>query len=147
MQIWPQLKGRVFHRTSLKNYSKIINSGFIDNNQNEKYQLNWNNNSFFKKRGYVSVCDLYNNTRPRLTKEAAISKYNIFGQKSDCDNKFVFLFLSKDEYQNLVTWQEWLKQRSSDLLVPYLESGYPEKILLSSIEEIWFFEIKDRPKI
>ena len=145
-KIWPQLKGRVFHRTSLENYCHIVAAGFIDNNQNEKYELNWQSNSFFRNRGCVSVCDFYNNTKPRLTKDATF-QYKIFEQREDKDDKFVFLFLSESEYTNLVRWEKWKEEKAwEETVVPHLESGYPDKIPLSLITDVWFIKITGRIK-
>lgn len=147
-EIWPKLKGKVFHRTSLKNYQEIMSTGFIINNHDEAQKLNWQSNSFFRNRKCVSVCDFYNNTRPRLTKSASY-KYNIFCQPSDLGGKFVFLFLSENEYPNLITWQTWQENREawSEVVVPYLESGYPDKIPLSSIADVWVIEVIGKSKI
>lgn len=140
-KLWPKLKGRVFHRTSLENYHKILECGFIGNNQNEKYKLNWQSNSYFRNKKCISVCDLYNHTRPRLTKKA-IYQYRIFSQRTDLNDKFVFLFLAESAYHKLIQWEK--EKTYSGTFVPHLESGYPDKIPLSLISEIWFIKITGR---
>lgn len=131
----------------MENYHKILACGFIDSNRNEKYKLNWSSNSYFRNRGCISVCDLYNHTRPRLTKKA-VYQYRIFSQREDIDDKFVFLFLHENAYHHLIKWEKG--QTYSETFVPHLESGYPDKIPLSLISEIWFIKIIGRvlsPKI
>lgn len=140
-KLWPKLKGKVFHRTSLENYRKILACGFIDNNKNEKYKLNWSSNSYFRNRGCISVCDLYNHTRPVLTKKA-VYQYRIFSQREDIDDKFVFLFLHESAYHHLIKWEK--EKIYSGTFVPHLESGYPDKIPLSLISEVWFIKIIGR---
>lgn len=141
-KLMPKLRGRVFHRTSLPNFLNIIATGCISNNQNGEHKKNWASNSYFRNRGYVSVCDLHNNKSVRNTNNAALSNYQIFGH--EWDGESAFLFLSSEHYDKLATWHQWEKEKAySETIVPHLESGFPKKIPLAYISEIWLLKFTD----
>ncbi len=137
------LIGRVFHITSFDSMLEIFKTGFIKNNRDKGLKLNWSSNSYFTNRGYVSVCDLFNNSKSRKIREAALSTYQIFGQNWGPNT--AFLFLNQASYSKLVTWEqvESNKNDSYEIIVPYLESGYPDQIPLKEISEIWVVNISD----
>ncbi|MDZ5459273.1 hypothetical protein [Azohydromonas lata] len=141
-KIVPRLKGRVFHITSPANFISIIKSGAISNNQNGVFPKNWNCSSYFANKGCVSVCDLVNNKKPRVTRQRFLSDYRIFGQGWGATT--VFMFLSPFAHKQLITWRSWQKEKAyGQQVVPDLESGFPGEILLGDIEEIWFLTITD----
>lgn len=100
-------------------------------------------NYFFANKGCVSVCDLVNNTKPRVTRRRYLSDYQIFGQGWGAST--VFLFLSPASHPKLVTWHSWeIEKAYGQQVVPDLESGFPDAIPLELIEEVWFITINDR---
>lgn len=137
-----QLRGRMFHVTSPANFVKICASGAILSNTSGNFKHNWGNNYYFKNKGCLSVVDLVNNTRPRITKRKMLNDYSVFEQASPV---VVFLFLSPAIHHRAITWHSWKKEKAhKQQVVPELESGIPESIPLSDIEEIWFITLKDR---
>lgn len=139
-----ELRGRVFHITSVDNFLAIARSGLIMHNHDKRLHQNGNYNSFFRNRKCVSFCDFANNSRPRKLREAALGKYNIFGQGDG--EKSVFLFLSPAVHSKLIPWQQWKRENAlSEMVVPYLESGYPGFVPLDEIEEVAFIHIPLSP--
>lgn len=128
------LKGRVFHITSVSNFLEIVRTGSVRHNQDGELKSNWSQNQYFKNRGCVSFCDLSSNVRPRKVREAALSKYNVFGQGDG--ERSVFLFLAPTSYYKLIPWTNWKRDKAwSEMVVPHLESGYPGFVPISEIEE------------
>lgn len=137
---YPELKGRVFHITSIENFLEIIKVGAIRHNREGDLKSNGRYDSYFRNRGCVSFCDFYTNSRPRKIREAALTKYNIFGQGDG--ERFVYLFLRAEAYTKLVTWEEWKREKAwSEMVVPHLESGYPGHVPLSEIQEVCLVHI------
>lgn len=142
-KLFPKLRGRVFHITSPENFMSICKSGEIRNNKDGSLKTNWSNGYYFATKGCVSVCDLVNNTKPRVTRSKCLSDYQIFGQSWGPTT--VVLFLSPSSHDRLITWHTWkLEKAFTRKVVPGMESGFPNSIPLSEIEEIWFINIKDR---
>ena len=79
-KIPPRLAGRVFHITSPENFMLITKCGEIRNNKDGIFPKNWQYDSYFSLQGCISVCDLANNTKPRVTREKYLSDYQIFNQ-------------------------------------------------------------------
>lgn len=138
--LFRELRGRVFHITSVSNFLEIVRTGTIRHNQGGELKSNGSYNAYFKNRGHVSFCDLNNNIRPRKVREAALSKYNIFGQGDG--ERSVFLFLSPNSFEKLVPWTAWKKEKAwSEVVVPHLESGYPGCVPLAEVEEVLLLHI------
>ncbi len=140
-KLFPKLRGRVFHITSPENFLLIVKTGAILNNRDRIFKNNWNVNSYFANKGCVSVCDLVNNTKPRITRQKCLNYYRVFQQ--DWGATTVFLFLSSAIHDQLITWHAWKKEKAYNQVVPELESGFPDAVPLEQIEEIWFLTITD----
>lgn len=138
-KLFERFKGRVFHVTSPDNFIKICTQGSILNNKNKTFKPNWGD-SYFTSKGCVSVCDLLNNNGPVVTKRA-MNQYDVFRQPWGATS--VFLFLSPESYSNLITWHHWKKEGAPGAIVPHLESGFPEAIPLTVINEVWFVTVTD----
>jgi len=113
-KLFPRLRGRVFHVTSPENFILICKSGEIRNNKGGSLQKNWNS-GFFSAKGYVSVCDLVNNIKPRVTKNKCLSDYRIFGQPWGATT--AFLFLAPSSHSKFVTWHTWKSEKAFTLKV------------------------------
>jgi hypothetical protein len=132
------LDGRVFHVTSIENFVSICQTGAIESN-NGKRKANWKGVSYFANRNCVSVCDLYNNKKKRVSKNKMLSDYNIFEQFTPS----VFLFLYPKYYDFLISWEEWKRDKAYfQKVIPNLESGYPDRIPIEYIEEVVFLSRK-----
>ena len=132
----------MFHVTSPRAFVKICASGAILNNSSGDLGFNSTSNYYFKNKGCLSVVDLVNNTRPLVTKRKLLSDYAIFEQSSPV---VVFLFLAPSVYTRVITWQSWKREKAyGQQIVPELESGVPEKVSLSEVDDVWFITLKDR---
>lgn len=132
----------MFHVTSPAAFVKICASGAILSNVNGDFECNWTSNYYFKNKGCLSVVDLVNNTRPRVTKRKLLCDYAVFEQVFPVA---VFLFLSPSVYPRVITWHRYKQEKAyGQQIVPELESGVPEKVSLPEIDEAWFVTLKDR---
>lgn len=137
-----ELRGRIFHVTSPANFVKICASGAILSNKEERFKCNWMPNYYFKNKDCLSVVDLVNNIRPRVTKRKLLSDYAVFEQASPV---VVFLFLSPSVYSRVITWHGWKREKAyGQQIVPELESGVPSSVSVEEIDEAWFITLKDR---
>lgn len=143
-QLLPLLVGRVFHVTRLSHLKQILASGEIRSNVDGELSTTFgSSNSFFRKRGCVSVFD-YHLASPEQIYESILkcSPFNL-----PCsDDPLAFLFLTAVSYDRLIPWTKWKDERAwSDKIVPYVEAGYPGPIPMTSIEEILRVIIDYRP--
>jgi hypothetical protein len=132
----------MFHVTSPDGFIGICSDGAIFSNTDGRFKSNWTENYYFRNQGCLSIVDLVNNTRPRVTRRKLISDYPIFEQSSPV---VVFLFLSSRVYPRVIDWKKYKKERAyGQQIVPELESGVPGKVLISEIDEAWFITLRDR---
>jgi len=118
----------------------ICAEGAILANTADRFKTNWPN-SYFKSQDCVSVVDLVNNTRPRVTKAKLACDYAIYEQHQPVS---VFLILSASVYSRAITWEKWKKDKAyGQQIVPCLESGVPDRVPIEEIEEAWFINLKD----
>lgn len=144
-QLVGELRGRMFHVTSPSAFVDICATGSILNNKNGQFRYNSSNNYYFKNIGCVSVVDLVNNIRPRITKRKMLSDYSIFEQFYPV---VVFLFLSETVFPRVITWHRYQSEKAfGQQIVPELESGVPGEIDLSEISEVWFLSLMDRVEL
>lgn len=144
--VLPLLIGQVFHVTNTKAFSNMLLDKAIKPNQNGAFPFSHtqSENSFFRKRGCVSVCDLRYLSSDRISE--GLIKYNFLDPYLD-NKPHLYLFLKSDCLDKLISWQQWHKENAEkEMLVPYIEAGYPEGIELNLIKSVLFIEIKDRPK-
>jgi hypothetical protein len=139
-RLYPKLKGRVFHITSVDNFIKIMKTGAIKHNRDGLIKSNHPYSSYFKNRGFVSFCDFHGNVFARKTREAALTKYDIFSQGDG--ERFVFLFLKPEYYSKLVSWTNWKTDNAcNEMIVPHLEAGFPDFVPIEGIEEATLIHI------
>jgi len=134
-QLLPRLVGRVFHVTCLSRLEQILASGKIHSNREGQFPTAFgSSNSFFRKRGCVSLFDYKFATREQI--DESIPKCSPFHVPS-CDYKLAYLFLSPADYDLLIPWTSWKQEQAwSDKIVPYVEAGYSGFIPVTSIEEV-----------
>ncbi|MFC1491319.1 hypothetical protein ACFLQ0_01870 [Nitrospinota bacterium] len=137
-ELWPLLIGRIFHVTRLNILDQILAAGAILANTDGKLPpggFGSYPNSYFRKRGCVSLFDLLNPPEKKIDEH--IHKCSPFTPAYSGHN-LAFLFLSQEEYPKLVPWSNWKEDKDyGDQIVPYVEAGYLGDIPISSIEEIW----------
>lgn len=132
----------MFHVTSPTGFVGICSEGAILSNSDGRFKTNWTKDYYFKNKGCLSIVDLVNNKRPRVTRRKLINDYAIFEQVSPV---VVFLFLSPSVYPRVVHWTQYKKDRAyGQQIVPELESGVPGRVGIEEIEEVWFITLRDR---
>jgi len=139
-----ELHNKVFHVTSPIGYEGIIKDKAIypSNHKNIKKHI-WGFSQagrYFTNINCVSLVDLYNNTDKKLLNEAINSKYRFFDIHVMAQSSTGYIFVIKmDLYNELIIWndirEDWLKNLGQQI-VPHLESGIKNQILLSDIEYI-----------
>lgn len=138
-----RLAGKIFHISDAKGFLGIIAAGKIEANQDGRFGNHWGNKeSYFKNLGCISVCDFYNNTRPKKLYDA-ICKYNFYDLS--CNKGLSYLMVLQDGlYAGIITWDRWKQDRETGGdVVPHLESGYPGEISLCNLESIIKVHIED----
>ena len=141
--LFPQLRTRVFHATSHTGFAGIQRDGYIGSNKDKRYPCAYPQaeNSFFRKRGYVSLIDLRTATDEQI--EDGDMKYRYLSPSSE---QTILLFLKPDCYDQLVTWDvSKAEEGLRAMIVPYVESGFPDAIPVSCIEEAWEVTITQPP--
>ena len=144
-QLCKELTNKVFHITSQTGYDGILKDKVIypSNHKNIKNHI-WGFTEYgryFTNENCISVVDFHNNKNRKLV-ISAIYKYRFYDIHSIVKGNIAyFLILKINAYDNLITWEEAKKdieknKRYGEQIVPNLESGIRDKILLSDIEYI-----------
>jgi hypothetical protein len=141
-RVLPELRDRVFHVTTPRAFDAIFADGFIrvrPGNVEPSYP-----NSYFLAQNCVSLCDLRFLSAEQL--EDARWKYNFLDYRSYDRIDPVFLFLTSGSYPALRIWGPDLAAQSRGFqLVPYLESGHPGDIAISSISDVLHVTVERPP--
>lgn len=144
-ELLPLLRGRVFHTTTAAAYTSILSDGFIGSNKDGKYPAAYpqSENSFFRKRGCVSMVDLRTATDKQL--ELGDMQYRFLSPSSS--REAFLLFLKPSCHDSLIP--EGPADGDYSTFVEHVEAGYPDFIPISCIEEAWeiTFEKPDRTLI
>jgi hypothetical protein len=139
--VLPLLLGRVFHVTPLRTVAGIRADGEIRSNVNGEFQSPFGStNSFFRKRGYVSVFD-YRSASPEQIEEALGKCSPFYVHTADpellYEPNIAYLFLSDSVHDQLTPWTKWKDEEAyGDKVVPWVEAGYPGSVPIAAIEEI-----------
>jgi hypothetical protein len=146
-KLLPRLLGRVFHATLASSWDSIQASGAIllnDGKLTSPFGSGASANSFFRHRGCVSVFD-YRSMSPEQL-EDSIRKCSVF-QTHMLGPELAILFLAPFDYGVLIPWTKWKEEQARNVIVPYVEAGYPGNIPITSIEEVLLVkvEIQERP--
>lgn len=139
-----ELWGKVFHVTNEKGFNGIITAHKIMPNIGSHFGNNWGNknNSYFRNRGCISVCDLKNNQNINEINDA-LYKYSFYNLS--CNGEITYLMvLDESLHHHLITWEACKKEKAyRETVVPYLESGYPCEIPIDRITLIVKIELID----
>ena len=139
----PHLRGRVFHVTRLAALAEILRAGEIRGNADRALPTVFGStNSYFRNRGCISFFDYRSASEAQI--EEATGKCSPFRlppvvEERDhlgTETKIAYLFLSPADHELLIPWTNWkVDEAYSEKIVPYVESGYPGSVPVSSIEE------------
>jgi hypothetical protein len=136
-KLLPLLIGRVFHVTNLNNLKPIVDSGEIRPNINGDLSttFGFSSNSFFRKRGCISVFDYRFATAEQI--EESLRKCSPYPGASD-GKEFAYLFLSECLHNRLIPWIKWKEEEAwGQMIVPYVEAGYPGPVSIGLIDEVF----------
>ena len=140
------LRYEVFHVTSKQSYKKICDDSAIHPNIGNKYQLSFGASdiSFFRNRGCVSLFDLRFATDEQ--RERFLGRCNPLGERFGGDEP-VILVLKSDAYCELISWEGWKTEKAyGEMVVPYVEAGFPGPLPLSLIDVCLFVTVLNRPR-
>lgn len=135
-RLLPLLMGRVFHISRSEYLESIQRTGQISTNEHGQLASTFgaSRNSYFKNRGCVSVFDYRNPPEDkfeqfmgRCSPTAALTP--------ECP--IIVFFLSEATFTKLLPWTGWkIDGHPSEMILPYLEAGYPGPIPLDKIDEV-----------
>jgi hypothetical protein len=129
----PSLRGRVFHVTPCDAWQKILKSGGIFPNVDARFETGFGSarNSFFRKRGCVSLWDFRTATDAQI-EDALCHPLQVVRP----DRPGTVLILSPELHGRLLSWIGWEEEKVySEMVVPHIECGYPGPIHLPMIDE------------
>jgi len=136
----PQLVGEVFHVTPQEAARHILADGVIKNNKNGQFRFIFPQaeNSYFRRKGCVCLFDL--RSRSQEVIEDALLKYPFLNPTNAV--KPVFFLLDKSLCQNLITYADFLNEKSHDtIIIPHVEAGYLGEICLQMISMILWVDL------
>ena len=134
--LFPYVKGHVFHVTKASNLDSILISGKIGPGEGNPYEttFGYTKNSFFRKRGCVSVFDYREYTSDHF--EEFYTKCLPTMPARDGDEVAILIF-TESICNKMISWKEWKREKAwGEAVVPYIEAGYPGPIGLEMVAEI-----------
>jgi len=140
------LEGRVFHVTKLAHLDAILIEGEIKPNGNGALPTTFGYvaNGFFRKRNCVSLFDY------RLEPTDKIRNFRMrcspFQPALPDSDGIAILVFKPDVHAALIPWTRWKEENAfSDMVVPYVEAGYPGSISIDLIDEVICLKIEEDP--
>jgi len=133
-----KFREKIFHITNEKNYKNILKSGAIlATNDIENPNINWGseeNQSYFRTKNCISVCDLFHNKNEKSILDA-MEEYRFYSPNCVVkENTAYYLILNKSIYRKCIIWDSLdVNKISNKKIVSNLESGIPNQILLSDV--------------
>lgn len=142
-----QLEGHVFHVTRLAYLPAIIESSEIRPNSDGSLPTTFGypKNGFFRNRNCVSLFDY--RTRPTEEIKDFRRRCYPFSPSRPPNGAIAILILKSDVYGTLVPWIKWKEVEVwSEMVVPYVEVGYPGPLPFRLVSEIISVEQTEDPK-
>ena len=140
------LEGRVFHVTKLAHLDSIMTAGEIKSNWNGALPTTFGYvaNGFFRKRNCVSLFDY------RLAPTDQIRDFRMrcspFQPARQNSDGVAILLLKPDVHAALIPWTQWKEESAlDDMVVPYVEAGYPGSLSIDLIDEVICLKIEEDP--
>lgn len=140
------LEGHVFHVTKRENWTSIAACGEIRPNCGSGYRTSFGSyrNSYFRNLGCISVFDWRIPPNNDITDFRA--RCHPLQPASPDNDGIVILFLNPALHDRLIPWTGWRDSGDlSQMVVPYVEAGYPGAIPLDHIDSAIFFTLTEDP--
>ncbi len=140
-KLFPRLRGRVFHVTTRSAFAAILECGMVRPNDTGQFPFTYeqSKNSYFRIRGYVSLFDLRSASNEQL--DDALMKYNFLNPRFT-EHRPVYLFFNCSCFALLTPWSKWKEDKAfSEMVIPYVEAGYPGEIDVGLISEALLVEV------
>jgi hypothetical protein len=142
----PYLEGRVFHVTKESYLDSILECGEIRPNKDGSYDTTFGSStiSFFRKRGCVSLFDFRSATQKQL--DMFLGRCSPT-QPASPEDGIAILFLNDSIYQELLPWTMRKEEEAyREMILPYLEAGYPGPIAVEKVDEIIIVSVVEDPE-
>jgi len=141
------LQGRVFHVTRLTYLPSIVECGEIRPNGDGVLPTTFGSskNAFFRNRNCVSLFDY----RSEPTEEIKDFRWRCypFRPAFPPNAPIAILILQLEAHDSLIPWTKWKEENAlSEMVVPYVEAGYPGPLPLRLVAEIITVEITEDPQ-
>lgn len=136
VRLWPRVQNRVFHVTRRENIQSILTGGGIAPNPDGLLRTTFGSSeaSYFRKRGCVSLFDLVHPSEDQI-KERIADCWPF--QTAAPDSDIAILIVKASAYGSLIRWDTVNKAgQVREMIVPYVEAGYPGLLPLCHIDQI-----------
>ena len=135
-RLYPLVRRRVFHVTRQQYLASILEDGGIRSNESGILPSTFgsSDNSFFRNRGCVSLFDL----RHATTEQVRTHLPDCWPfQPAEPGSDIAIFVVSPAAYDRLIPWDRAKEEGAlSEMILPYLESGFPKFLPLELISEI-----------
>ena len=143
-----RLRGSVFHVTTQDAWPLIRSTESVLSNPPDHPAIKkWEYDGYFRQESHVSLCDLRSVREGDLS--IALDAYFFLDLRSYPDPVDpVFLILSPSAVNRIVTYDEAIgaATEAGQMIVPFIEAGYPGDLPLAEITEVLIVDI-DRPPL
>lgn len=145
-----QLLSCVFHVTLLTNLRAILETKGVNAAGGGEKTFGFGSNGFFRNRECVSVFDLREPEHKEFN--FSLMKCHPLQPVINKGRSVAVLFLMDSEYPRLLSWCHWKKEQAwSQMIVPYVEAGFPSPLCLNYISRIVIVrpskKLKSWPKV
>ena len=140
-----RLRGSVFHVTTQDAWPLIRRTeSVLANPPDDPAIKKWDEyTGYFQQISHVSLCDLRSVREHDLS--VALQRYFFLDPRRGCPDP-VFLIVSPSSVNAIVTYREAIDDatEAGQMIVPFIEAGYPGDLPLAKITEVLIVDI-DRP--
>jgi hypothetical protein len=133
----PLVREKVLHITCSAHLPSILAAGGVSGNADGRFRSSFGSsaNGFCRTRNLVSVFDY--RSVPDDEFERLWSWCGPYTALLRCQSRIALLFIKELNCDSLVSWKAWESEQAwEQMMVPYVEAGYPAPLPLEAIEEI-----------
>ncbi len=144
-RLYPLVESRVFHVTRRENVLSILQNGGISPNRSGALPTTFGSSAqaYFRMRGCVSLFDLAHPTAEQI--DSRLADCWPFQTAKPGSNIAIFI-VSPEAYDSLIPWNGSRGEEAhGDMVVPYVETGYPGLLPIALIEELIEVEVQEAP--